>query len=82
MIKAIMNIEVSCKAGVFIIRTYSICPESNKLKNTPKIMPLIIEITTLINISKNIISLRSNTEIPIDLNILKTSAYYLHFPYV
>ena len=82
IIKAIMNIDVSFKAGVLIIRTSSICPESNRLKKMPNNIPFIIEITILIRISKYIISLRSKTEMPIDLNILKTSASYLHFPYV
>lgn len=80
MTKAMIIIEVNFKAGVLIIKTYSICPDNSKLKKIPKMIPLIIEITILINISRNMINLKSNTDIPIALNILNTSASYLHFP--
>jgi len=64
------------------MRTSYICPDKSRLKNIPNRIPLAIDIATLMKISKDIISLRSNTEIPIDLSILNTSDSYLHFPYV
>jgi hypothetical protein len=79
---AIIKIVFSLKGGVLIIRTSSICPDKSRLKTIPSIMPLKMDTTILMRISRNTMSLISKTGRPIALSILKTSAYSLHFPYV
>jgi hypothetical protein len=79
---AMIKIVFSFKGGVLIIKTSSICPDKSRLKTIPSNMPLKIDTTILMRISRKTMSLISKTGRPMALSILKTSAYSLHFPYV
>lgn len=66
--------------GALSMRTYSTFPESPKLNTRPKRTPLRIDMSILTNISRYIMSLMSETGIPMALSILNSYASSLHFP--